>query len=330
MRGRLPRLHYLFLFAILVVCVISLGVSVWTLIKLYTGVQTSATVSAIKEKTKISTAIANAVKLTSSSYYLGERIAKNQKKVQGYLFLYNITEKKEELAKKSESPALPLGSCYAMIGNKARWQSAAKYGVDPSNNQGLSPTFIYTAIANAVNVWNSVNPDFTMLGNRDSTIVVDGPDLNSPDGKNEWMFGSIDMEGILAYTSLWGTFSGSNQEVIEWDQVYNDDDYNWGDATVNSNLVDLENICAHELGHSLALADLYNDICNDATMYGYASGGETKKRTLTDGDINGICEIYDCDGGGGGSSGSGGSPNSGSTFQFPWSLVLLILIVMTL
>ena len=48
----------------------------------------------------------------------------------------------------------------------------------------------------------------------------------------------------------------------------------------------------HELGHSLSLGDLYNSADADKTMYGYASSGETKKRTLHQDDIDGITYLY--------------------------------------
>jgi len=37
---------------------------------------------------------------------------------------------------------------------------------------------------------------------------------------------------------------------------------------------------------------LYNDLCSEQTMYGYAGYGETKKRDLNDGDIAGIKNLY--------------------------------------
>ena len=55
--------------------------------------------------------------------------------------------------------------------------------------------------------------------------------------------------------------------------------------------MDFENIATHELGHAVGLGDLYND-CTEETMYGYASYGETKKRTLEAGDITGIKKLY--------------------------------------
>jgi hypothetical protein len=56
--------------------------------------------------------------------------------------------------------------------------------------------------------------------------------------------------------------------------------------------VDVQNIMTHEAGHWLVLDDLYNDVDNQETMYGYAAEYELKKRSLEAGDIAGIQSIY--------------------------------------
>jgi hypothetical protein len=40
------------------------------------------------------------------------------------------------------------------------------------------------------------------------------------------------------------------------------------------------------------MADLYTASCNQETMYGYATEGETQKRDLSNGDITGIRSLY--------------------------------------
>ena len=66
----------------------------------------------------------------------------------------------------------------------------------------------------------------------------------------------------------------------------------WGDAAVDSAYWDVLNIATHELGHSAGLSDLYSTSATEQTMYGYASPGEVKKRTLESGDIAGIKALY--------------------------------------
>ncbi|MBA7681586.1 hypothetical protein ES703_89926 [subsurface metagenome] len=72
--------------------------------------------------------------------------------------------------------------------------------------------------------------------------------------------------------------------------IFDDVDFDWGIA--DENKMDFENIATHELGHAVGLGDLYDSKCSEQTMYGYASNGETKKRTLESGDIAGIQSLY--------------------------------------
>jgi hypothetical protein len=56
--------------------------------------------------------------------------------------------------------------------------------------------------------------------------------------------------------------------------------------------MDVQNIMTHEFGHWCGLKDLYQDKDYWLTMYGYANYGETYKRTLGLGDINGLRKVY--------------------------------------
>jgi len=101
-------------------------------------------------------------------------------------------------------------------------------------------------------------------------------------------------------TIIWGYFSGPPQlrQIIEFDIMF-DIDFTWGDAGVTSettlgdtDVMDLQNIATHEFGHGAGLADLYSSSASEETMYGYSIYGETKKRTLYIGDIEGIKKLY--------------------------------------
>ena len=73
--------------------------------------------------------------------------------------------------------------------------------------------------------------------------------------------------------------------------VYDEADFSWS-SSGNLSAMDFESIATHELGHAIGLDDLYTAECAEQTMYGYASEGETKKRTLEAGDIKGASELY--------------------------------------
>lgn len=108
----------------------------------------------------------------------------------------------------------------------------------------------------------------------------------SYDGKNQIWFGSG--SGYIAVTYIW--YSGSR--YLECDMMFNDN-YTWSSsASCPSNKMDVENIATHELGHCWGADDEYGSGCSNATMYGYASYGETKKRSVESWDIDAIRRVY--------------------------------------
>ncbi|UCD07610.1 MAG: matrixin family metalloprotease, partial [Candidatus Aenigmatarchaeota archaeon] len=118
-------------------------------------------------------------------------------------------------------------------------------------------------------------------------------DDETPDGRNEMVFGDYPQSGVIAVTIIWGYFYGppGQREIIEFDILF-DTDFTWGDATKDPSVMDLQNIATHEIGHGFGLGDLYDSACAEETMYGYSTEGETKKRDLNAGDITGIQELY--------------------------------------
>lgn len=94
--------------------------------------------------------------------------------------------------------------------------------------------------------------------------------------------------GTLAQTTYW--YNPSTKLMTEFDIVF-DEDETWS-ATGQPSKHDIQNVGTHEAGHTLMLDDLYDLADSEQTMYGYASLGETKKRTLEAGDRAGIRYIY--------------------------------------
>lgn len=189
--------------------------------------------------------------------------------------------------------------CFAHISKDTKWLSAEDYIVDPVNTRGLSDVFIRSNLESDISKWELHAGN--VIGNEDIFGTVDGVDTISPDDKNEFYFADIESPGAIGLTVIWyyGAGRPSNRPIIEWDQVYDDVDFDWSeDCTINdctslgSEKMDLSNIVTHELGHSFGLADLYTDTCLEETMYGYSSNGETKKRSLEAGDIDGITDLY--------------------------------------
>ena len=188
---------------------------------------------------------------------------------------------------------------YEFLGKGVKWKELpVDYVIDPDNPDGLTESFVVNAISNGAEEWDEHTSD-ELFGSY--TVIYDATfDLDQPDGDNELLFGDWPEEGVIAVAVVWGYFRGppGQREIIEFDIVF-DIDFTWGDAGPTSetelgytSVMDLQNIATHELGHGAGLADLYADECSEQTMYGYATYGETKKRTLNTGDIAGIKALY--------------------------------------
>lgn len=193
--------------------------------------------------------------------------------------------------KPADKPGKPEGGkgekgpkCYEFFGKGLKWKELpTRYVIHPDLNA--------TAIELGADAWDdeTFQPLF-------STYTLDSTanwDSDTPDGRNEFVFGDYSQAGVIAVTVVWGYFSGPPgiREIFEFDILF-DTDYTWGDAKLDEDKMDLQNIAAHEIGHGLGLADIYKGGCTEVTMYGYSSNGETKKRTLADPDITGIQELY--------------------------------------
>ncbi len=184
-------------------------------------------------------------------------------------------------------------SCYDLFGNGVAWKVTEPYVLDTTNTEGMSDAFVRSATATSFATWDATVA-FDVFGPENLGAVVDGADMASPDGKNEVFFGSIDSPGAIGVTIVWGVFSGPPfaREIIEYDTIFDQADYNWGDATIDPTVMDYQSIATHEFGHSAGLDDLYTADCIEATMYGYGAEGETYARTLAAGDIAGMNAIY--------------------------------------
>jgi len=250
---------------------------------------------------------AHAIEVAPGLFYLGTAVD-NGRLVEGYAMFAKpgtvcgngICEPGENARKcpadcAGEDPAEPdTSSCYGFLAKGAKWKVVEPYVVDPTNTGGLisaTSTFINDNLALDIDKWEAA-AGVNILGEEISGIV-DGADLESPDNKNEVYFADINSPGAIGVTIIWGIFGGPPpfRELVEWDMIFDDADFDWS-AAGETGKMDFESIATHELGHSVGLGDLYTAECSEQTMYGYASNGETKKRTLETGDITGIQKLY--------------------------------------
>lgn len=199
-------------------------------------------------------------------------------------------------------------SCYGFLASGAKWKTLEPWIVNTSNSRSLSSTSVFSSLDASIAEWEDAADGavdgvegYDILGSGSTTGETLVANTGSPDDKNEVYFADIGSDGAIGVTIVWGYFRGNPawRELIEWDQIYDDVDFDWSedctaeDCTSEGNKkMDFPNIAIHELGHSVGLDDLYDEKCSEMTMYGYGAYGETKKSDLEDGDINGISELY--------------------------------------
>ncbi len=194
-------------------------------------------------------------------------------------------------------PAKPskTDTLYTLLARGAKWRSIEDYVVNPGNGDGASGQLVTDAVTTAASTWEA-EVTSGIFGTGTATGDPLAADWASPDGVNEVYFSDTELDArTVAVTIVWGVFLGapSARELVEWDMVFNDAlPEPWGDATIESGTWDVLNIATHEVGHSAGLGDLYTTAAAAQTMYGYASPGETHKRTLESGDIAGIRTLY--------------------------------------
>jgi hypothetical protein len=233
--------------------------------------------------------------------------------ITGLMIVHHDKPKEYSVNKKSKITGYEMsvsGTCYAAYAKGAKWKTKKNYLLDTSNNQGLSASFVKNAMAAATGAWNEANTNGDIYGVLDTQHTAQGIDFDQPDGRNEIHFAYINEDGVLAFTIVWGIFSGpeSSREIIEFDQVYNEN-YPWGDASSNPSVNDLQNTMTHECGHGCGLRDIYDGVCAQVTMYAYAAAGETKKRSLAVEDIRGINALSNSASAGSGSGSHGSHVN---------------------
>jgi len=137
-----------------------------------------------------------------------------------------------------------------------------------------------------------------------SVEINKGPDTLTAkyglDGQNIIAWGRTSGR-TLGVTYIWYYTSGELAgQVAEVDTIMNkrvlwmwSDPLNWSDPIcAYTESYDAQNILTHEIGHWFGLDDHYTEAYENNTMYGYGSKMETKKDTLTTGDIIGVKSLY--------------------------------------
>ncbi|MEQ8155967.1 MAG: matrixin family metalloprotease [Clostridiaceae bacterium] len=171
---------------------------------------------------------------------------------------------------------------YGLMGISIDTSNPIKYYINYSN----APKGIASTLETSASTWDSETSAKLFGGILGGTTAKYG----KYDGKNVITFDKYrGNPQVIAVTSIW--YNTATMKVTEFDMLFNTK-YSWGNASYNSNVMDIQNIATHEFGHVVGLDDLYSDSDMLETMYGYSDYGETYKRDLYTGDINGVHNIY--------------------------------------
>lgn len=186
----------------------------------------------------------------------------------------------------SDRPAQsPKDRCYRLVDK--RWFSLPiQFTLDFSSINKTDLSLIEKSVSKAAEIWNSASS--RKLFN-DVLIIGNNLSYGKNDGINSISFGKLKNKKEIAKTTFW--YSRKTKEIIDADIKFNAY-YFWGDAKNNSQVMDVQDIAAHELGHVLGLKDIYLRYCQDVTMFGYSNIGEIKKQTLESSDITAIKRLY--------------------------------------
>ena len=194
-----------------------------------------------------------------------------------------------------------FSACARPIAAGVRWRTSRGFFLNSHNRQGLSADYLERATMRAVERWQCV------LGGAQQRLVLgplldvrltrSGDDMNLgvPDGRSEVGLGTIrDRPGTIALTVLWGIFEGpvEQRELIEFDMIFDESNYVFGNASAVMGVIDYESTATHEFGHAHGLDDIYEDACSDVTMFGTSARDETHKRTLEMADTDAVLELY--------------------------------------
>lgn len=230
----------------------------------------------------------NAVEVTQGVFDLGDAIDTNGEIVHGYAFIHYKDKKNNVKPSGINSGGT---TCYSFLASGAKWKNTEDYYINPTNTQSLSESFIVSSTISGDNQWDN-QVSFNVFGNSYINYSASYNNGNL-DGVNTLSLGNIAEANVIGVTNVWGIFGGNpkNRKIVEWDMLLDENDFAWGDATIDSSKMDLQNIITHEIGHAAGMGHP-NNSCTEETMYAYASNGETKKRDLNSGDIAGIKKLY--------------------------------------
>jgi len=237
-----------------------------------------------------------AVQVENDVFYLGsKKDPQSGKMVEGYAFIHRSEPIKSNARK--GGPA----ACYSYLASGAKWKGTPEpWVMNTANTRSLNGATVFNLETNGIAKWEDAadgtvgnGAGYNIMGAGSTTNADLSVDAGTLNDANEVYFASISgSSSIIAVTSVWGIWGGpvSGRELVEWDQVYDDSDFDWSTSGAAGKM-DFDNIGTHEIGHAVGMGHPGTN-CVQETMYAYAGFGEILKQTLNTGDINGINQLY--------------------------------------
>jgi hypothetical protein len=185
--------------------------------------------------------------------------------------------------------------------------------VTEGDGSELSEADLDSAVRFSANAWNDVPcSDFVVIvgdttrERRAGFDWAEGADSPANVHIVTWRSGDPDdladtwLHPVSALAITTVTYVRTSGRILDADIEMNDGRFTFTTCDPAENCIvrhDLKNTLVHEMGHVVGLdhPPVNQPLVEDATMYSSAPEGETKKRTLADDDVDGICALYPVD-----------------------------------
>lgn len=191
-------------------------------------------------------------------------------------------------------PAAGYTLQYAGSEDVVRWQeSCVRYSIHEDGSQDIETTELHNVIRASFDAWEDVECSYFYFEETDNASCDDIGYVQETGNMNLIVFRESDWEvdashdsRVIGLTTIsWNDLDG---RLLDADIEFNGEYFTFATDGFSGNM-DLQNTATHEIGHVLGLDE---STVLGATMYPTADTGDTDKRTLSEDDIAGICELY--------------------------------------
>ena len=182
---------------------------------------------------------------------------------------------RDQVVNSTVATAAAQVGCY--IADEAKWPTdSATYKIGTS-----IPASWTSSVDASANTWSGAGAAFRLINNANSVNELSYLDLVAK-------YGASYANTYAVTTTWWNT---TDKRIIKATIEINTK-WQWS-TSGEVNMADVQNILTHEFGHWMRLLDIYSpSTCGEVTMWGSATMGETKKRTLDQADIDGFRSLY--------------------------------------